>query len=322
MKKTFYVLLCAFVISIISMGYSATRVIAADRIVGEFTSGDLWMKEGPTFAVWKQMTGGVDVGDYALVGDWLTVVDANLGVEDVSIKEPFWNSKWHVVFGGLGYDTKKVATTQRSDGLYRLVVLDTSGRLWLKEGATNSGWWSSTMEPESGTITKLSASGDRIVVLMQDGKLFGKELVPGTYNHPTTIEWELLAEDGSDFALTEDRVAYVDSSNRVNFKEGRLISHWYSGGPGYVFDNAKSIHLFDDKACYINLSDNAYCKKGPLGATTVLTYESVSDIQLSYNRFGVVTLDMSAHIMEGPLYGNSSGWDFIAYRNILSMRLK
>ncbi len=304
------------------MGYSATRVIAVDRIVGEFTSGDLWMKEGPTFAVWDQMTGGVEVGDYALAGDWLTVLDANSGVEDVSIKEPFRNSKWHMVFGGLGFDAKKVATTQRSDGLYRLVVLDTSGKLWLKEGTKNSGWWSSAMGPESGTIAKLSASRDRIVVLMQDGKLLGKELVPGAYSHPAAIEWKLLAEGGTDFALTEDRIAYVDSSNRVNIKEGGFSNTWYSGGPGYVFDTAKSVRLFNDKACYINLSNNAYCKQGSLGATTVLTYESVADVQLSHNRYGVVTLDKSAHIMEGPLYNNPNGWGFIAYQNIISMRLK
>lgn len=302
----------------------ATQVYAIDRIAVENTSHELMLKEGPLYATWQQLNSGVTMGDFQLTNTYITVLDNTTGfsgtpVGDVSVKEPNWNSQWNLVYGGEGFDAKQFATTTIPGSTWknRIFILESDGKLIMKEPVWNAGWWSGSIEPSGEVVRKVWAAGNNVIVQTQSGKLLGKDLTPGTYGHPSLVSWSVIATGVVDADVSPNRIAYTNLAGNVYAKDGKLNAPWHQG---VIFDQITKIRVSDEKMCGIRSSGDTYCKQGVLSAGIAYTHNNAKDMELTHNRFVVLTKDNSVYAMTGDLIGNQNGWQMVAYKDALRVR--
>lgn len=291
---------------------------ALDRIVATFTNGDAYLKEGPTYATWEQMTAGVTIGNLSLAGDWISLVNAGDSPNnEVSVKQPNWDSPWEWTTWGTPTNTKALVS-KLSNGEYRQLVLRNDGSVTIKDGTWNSGWWSGTVE--SSGVTDIVIGGDNIGVIMSDGTFKAKQLTPGKFSHPNNTPWSNLASNVSEAVMSNDWIAVKDSSNNVYAKAGNVNAPWY-GNHAVIYDNASKVRVSSQRLCVVKVDTSVECKQGALGASSKLTYSSATDVKVSSTRFVVTTSAHNAYVLEGNLYGANSGWNFIGIGNIASVEI-
>jgi hypothetical protein len=300
------------------------QAAAMDRIGVTFTNGDLYIKEGPINSAWHQETSGVNIGNYSLSGDRMSLLDVGNSQKPVSIKEPSWNSQWNWTYfsdGGQPNASKQLVS-KLSNGQYRLLVLRADGSVVMKDGPWNTGWWSGTIEASG--VSDIVIGGDRIGEIMNNGDFKVKQLTPGQFSHPNNTSWNLEATGASagKAAMTNNRLAYINSSNQIQVKDGGLTDSWSQAGPGYIFDTASKVLLSANRICVLRTDNIVLCKDGSPGASAVKVYNNATDMSLSQsnsNRIVVMTSDHSAYALEGSIYGANSGWQFVGIGNIASI---
>jgi hypothetical protein len=301
---------------------------ALDRIAVTFTNGDLYLKEGPVNAVWRQETSGVNLGNYSLSGNRISLYDAGGVNKEVAIKEPAWNSPWNWAYitnsGVPGSDATKALVCQLSDGSYRLLVLRSDGSVVMKDGPWNTGWWSSTLQPSSGTVSDIVIGGDNIGVIMSDGTFEAKQLTPGKFSHPNNTPWLTVATNVTSASMSTGLVAYRDNLNNVYAKEGGPNDTWFlnnTNSPAIIYDNAAELRVAGERLCVLKINNNVECKENFLGSPSKLTYMSANKVEITSNRVAVTTTGNNAYLLEGPLAGPNSGWQQIGAGNISSLQM-
>lgn len=289
------------------------NVLAADRVGVVLTNGDLYAKEGPRNAEWKQLTSGVDIGDFDFTGDYIGVVDKTPGpnANMFSVKEPLLTSTWNFVHLN---NAKKTAISKLSNGLYRIVVLTTTGEVYMKDGVWNSGYWSGTV---ATGVKDIVVGGDNVGVIMTNNDFKAKQLTPGQFSHPNNASWLLVAQNVTEAAMTNDRVAVLIAGAIIG-KDGGVGGQWY--GENNIFVNATAVRLAGNKICAITFSSVVVqCKEGSLSADPVYTYTTtggvvVSDFRVASNRFMALNSNGDSYVMDGTLTGNN-GWSFVTTGN-------
>lgn len=321
-------LLTIFAISIFVLAYWAlpTQASALDRIGATLTNGDFYLKEGPYNAGWRQETSGVTIGNFSLSVDRISLFDQGDTGKAVSIKEPAWNSPWNRAYwtDGSTPAASKALVSQLSDGQYRLLVLRTDGSVVMKDGPYNTGWWSGTVE--SSSVSDIVIGGDRIGVVMSNGDFKVKQLTPGQFSHPNNTVWDLEAIGASPnkVALTNTRIAYIDSGNNAYVKEGATNAPWF-GGKAVIHSLSGRVRLAGNRVCSLGTGARAgviECKDGALDASPVQVYSSdATDVKVTVNRVAVVTSANNALLLEGSIYGANSGWLTVGTANITGLEL-
>lgn len=288
------------------------NALAVDRVGVVLTNGDLYAKEGPRYAEWKQLTSGVDIADFDFAGDYIGVVDKTAGpnANMFSVKDPLLTSTWNFVHLN---NAKKSAIAKLSNGLYRMVVLTTTGDVYMKDGVWNSGYWSGTV---ATGVKDIVVGGDNVGVIMNNNDFKAKKLTPGQFSHPNNTTWQLVSTGITGAAMTNDRVAVL-KAGAVRAKDGGVTGAWNSSN---IYDNATAVRLGGDRICAITFSSIVVqCKEGGLSASPIYTYTTtggklVSDFRVTSNRFMALNSNGDSYIMDGTLT-NNNGWGFVTTGN-------
>jgi hypothetical protein len=297
---------------------------ALDRLGVTLTNGDFYLKEGTVNSAWHQETSGVNIGNYSLSGDRISLLDQGNTQKFVNIKEPGWNSQWNATYFSDGSQpfASKQLVSKLSDGQYRLLVLRDDGSVVMKDGPWNTGWWSGTVEPSN--VADIAIGGDRIGVVMNTGEFKVKQLTPGKFSHPNNTSWDVEATDASanKVAISSTRIAYIDANNNAYVKEGATNSQWF-GNKTVIHSLSNRIRLAGNRSCSLGMGIRAgvvECKEGALDSLPVQVYSSdASDVKVSTSRVGVVTTGNNAYVLEGSLHGANSGWQMLGLGNIASI---
>lgn len=289
------------------------KALAVDRIGVVFNNGDLYVKEGPHYAEWKQLTSGVDIGSINMIGNYISVIDkGGSNPHTLSLKDPLLTSTWEMIHM---HNAKKVAMTKLSNGLYRIVILQTDGTVVMKDGVWNSGYWSGTL---GAGVKDIVVGGDNVGVIMTNGDFMAKDLSPETTSHPNNVPWLLIAQNITEAAMTNDRLAVL-KEGAVIAKEGGVNGQWYSSP---IYEYASKVRLASDRICAITNPGQlrVECKEGALSAQPVLTYLDAVDFKITPNRFMALKSDGRAEVMDGTLSRNG-GWNFVAWNNAAKIEL-
>lgn len=208
----------------------------------------------------------------------------------------------------------------------RYAVLDTAGKLWVKEGNPYSNW-----VIQASNVTSYSLSGNRIGVV-SGGTAYVKE---GDLYAP----WSQLSGGGGikDLVLDGARVAMLGNDGILNVKEGALNAAWVqqTGGVKKVVMSGNRIGIIGTNAVVsvkegdlyqpwvnqgvgddLSLSGSrigvivggvAQVKEGTLwaGWNTMTGGSGATDIELSGDRVGVLVSGGALIVKQGPL---SAGW--------------
>jgi hypothetical protein len=290
---------------------------ALDRVAATFTNGDAYLKEGPINAPWHQETSGVDIGNYSLSGNRISLLDQGNSQKFVNVKEPSWDSPWNGVYwtdGGAPAATKALVS-QLSNGQNRLLVLRADGSVIMKDGPWNTGWWSGTIEPSN--VSDIVIGGDRIGVIMNNGDLKVKQLTPGQFSHPNNTAWDIetTGATAGKASMTNTRIAYIDSNNNVFIKEGSTTAPWF-GNKTTIHSLSSRVRLAGNRVCSLGMGIRTgvvECKDGSLDRIPTQVYNNdATDVKITQTRIGVVTTSSNAYLLEGSIYAANSGWQRIA----------
>lgn len=307
MKKFLGVLALALTLALTLVPLQAH---AEERIGVKFNNGNLYVKPGPVTAAWQQLTSGVSIGDFDLAGDYISLINTGGGNPNtMMLKQPSWNSPFNYVHLNTA---SKVAMTKTSDGLYRIVILQTNGSVVMKDGAWNTGYWSGTLEASG--VTDIVVGGDNVGIIKSNGDFKAKKLTPGQFSHPNNTAWQLVATDVDEAAMTNTRMAIL-SGGAVYAKEGGITSPW-AYNKGILFDYALNVFLSDSKLCARTEpnwegSKVLQCSEGSVSNWTKYVYVNLKDARLNQERILVLANDNSVQVLEGSLTYNS-GWRTIA----------
>lgn len=307
MKKFFGVLAIVLALSITLL---PLRAHAEERIGVKFNNGNLHVKPGPVSAPWQQLTSGVSIGDFDLVGDYISLINTGGGNPNtMMLKQPSWNSPWDYVHLNTA---AKVSMTKTSNGQYRIVVLKTDGSVYMKDGAWNSDWIGTI---EVSGVSKVVLGGDNVGLIMNNGDFKAKRLTPGQFTNPNSVAWQLVALDVNEAAMTDTRIA-IRRVGAIFAKEGGISAPWFNNN-NVIISYATNVRLAGDKLCATKdpaWQGNALyveCQQGSFGSQSVATYGEPTDFQISQTRFLALKPNGTVEVMEGSLSRNS-GWRTIA----------
>ncbi|MBI5955213.1 MAG: M23 family metallopeptidase [Chloroflexi bacterium] len=188
----------------------------------------------------------------------------------------------------------------------RIALLDSQGRLFLRDGRFNTG-----EDSARGWILFAENVGDfgiadrRAAILDVGGNLFVNET-----NQPAG--WIRLAENVRAFSISNQRVGYLTKNGELYAREGSFDGEWIPLARG-----VSAFQLTDNRIAIADSQGSLFVNEGEARAEWKQMAERVQAFQLTNLRVGVLDAEGNLQVKEGNLRAE---WVRVA-KNVISFQL-
>ncbi|MFT3894950.1 MAG: M23 family metallopeptidase [Anaerolineales bacterium] len=223
------------------------------------------------------------VQQFQLAGHRVAIVNeiGELLVKDLEVERNFPFSHDHVLnWVDLG---NNVAAYQFTNT--RLVILEATGQLKVKEEDLNSDWALQVDEVQSFSI-----SPHRIGVINSNGELLVQE---GSLKN----DWVKIAANVKVFQLIDSRIAVVDMQGNLFVQEGAITNEWKS-----LAANIQAFQLSGTRVAFMDENGLLMVNDGNLRAPWIMQADLVRSFQLADNRIVILDQEGKYKIKDGDLY--------------------
>lgn len=172
----------------------------------------------------------------------------------------------------------------------RIAILDSQGRLFLRDGKFGTG-----EDSMNGWILFAENTSDfcitdqRAAILDGAGNLFINET-----DQPDG--WIRLAEDVRAFSISDHRVGYLTHDGEVYIKEGHLDGDWIP-----LVRDVSAFQLNDNRIAVVNAQGSLFVNEGDVRAEWQQMAERVQAFQLTNLRVGILDAENNLLVKEGNL---------------------
>jgi murein DD-endopeptidase MepM/ murein hydrolase activator NlpD len=180
----------------------------------------------------------------------------------------------------------------------RIVVLDTQGNLFAREGRfTDTEDSVLNWSMIANDVLDVQVTDRRIAILKSDGNLYVME-------NGLDGDWNLLAENIRAYSVSDYRVGYINTGGDLLIKQGALESEWSLLASGVV-----AFQLNDNRIAITDSQGSLFVNEGDLNAEWQPMAENVRVFQLTNVRLGILDSQGRLMVKSGNL---RAGWIVIA----------
>lgn len=172
----------------------------------------------------------------------------------------------------------------------RVALLDSQGRLFLRDGRFNSSEDSArSWILFAENVSDFVITNQRAAILDGTGNLFVNES-----DQPDG--WIRAAEDVRAFSISNQRIGYLTNKGGLYIKEGALDSEWIP-----LVNNVSAFQLTDNRIAIVDSQGSLFVNEGDLGAEWKQMAERVTAFQLTNLRVGILDANGNLQVKEGNL---------------------